>query len=209
MKIVASVPRTALIPAAISAGADAIEVRLDHTGPLSEEEADAAFRGLPVPLILTVRSVAEGGKFAGGPDEWWEMVRPCLPHATCVDVEGPYRSHAPRLRKQGKKIIASYHTPEMPSAASLETARRDLASYGDIPKIVVGPRSLDDVVSLLSFTLHAEKPIVTGVMGSRFSFARLVLPLFGSCLLFCHAGIPVAAGQFHVSKAREIMDLLR
>lgn len=206
MLFVASVPDTSFIPAALACGADIIEVRLDLSGTFSQEEAGVAFGDVPVPLIFTVRSAAEGGKFSGDPDDWWETLRPCLPYATYVDVERAFRSFAPDLRKSGKTVIASFHTASMPDAGSLEALRRDLASFGDIPKIVVGPDSEEDVLSLLAFTLHAEKPIVTSVMGSRFSFARLVLPFFGSSFVFCHAGSPAAEGQIHISRAREIME---
>jgi len=206
MLFVASVPDISFIPPALACGADIIEVRLDLSGTFSQEEAGVAFGDVPVPLIFTVRSAAEGGKFSGDPDDWWETLRPCLPYATYVDVERAFRSFAPDLRKSGKTVIASFHTASMPDAGSLEALRRDLASFGDIPKIVVGPDSEEDVLSLLAFTLHAEKPIVTSVMGSRFSFARLVLPFFGSSFVFCHAGSPAAEGQVHISRAREIME---
>ncbi|MDH7510177.1 MAG: type I 3-dehydroquinate dehydratase [Methanolinea sp.] len=207
MRFVASVPDTSFIPAALASGADVIEVRLDLTGPVSPEEAGAVFRDLPVPLIFTVRSAAEGGMFAGGSKEWWDMIEPCLPYATFIDVEGSFRSFAPVLRDRKKTIIASFHTPSMPGPGSLEEMRRDLAAFGDIPKIVVGPRSEEDVLSLLSFTLHAEKPIITSIMGSRFSFIRLMLPFFGSSFIYCHAGSPAAEGQIHLSRAREIMGM--
>lgn len=209
MQFVASVPDTSFIPAALASGADVIEVRLDLTGPVSEEEAGIIFRDLPVPLIFTVRTAAEGGMFSGRAEEWWDMVQPCLPYATFIDVEGSFRSFAPVLRRKKKTIIASFHTPSMPDPGSLETLRRDLAGYGDIPKIVVGPRSEEDVLSLLSFTLHAEKPIITSIMGSRFSFIRLILPFFGSSFIYCHAGSPAAEGQIHLSRAREIMGMFR
>jgi len=141
MLFVASVPDTSFIPAALACGADIIEVRLDLSGTFSQEEAGVAFGDVPVPLIFTVRSAAEGGKFSGDPDDWWETLRPCLPYATYVDVERAFRSFAPDLRKSGKTVIASFHTASMPDAGSLEALRRDLASFGDIPKIVVGPDS--------------------------------------------------------------------
>jgi len=206
MLFVASVPDTSFIPTALACRADIIEIRLDLSGPFSQEEAGVAFGDVPVPLIFTVRSAAEGGKFRGDSGDWWETLRPCLPYATYVDVESAFRSFAPDLRKSGKTVIASFHTASMPDAGSLEALRRDLASFGEIPKIVVGPGSEEDILSLLAFTLHAEKPIVTSVMGSRFSFARLVLPFFGSSFVFCHAGSPAAEGQIHISRAREIME---
>lgn len=206
MQFVASIPDPAFIPAALAGRADLLEIRLDLTGPISSGEGKNTFRNIPVPLILTVRSSHEGGMFQGSPEEWWDLLQPLLPYARYVDVEREFRDFAPLLRERGKVVIASYHTESMPDAGTLEAIREDLSSYGDIPKIVVSPGSGDDVLSLLSFTLHAGKPIITSTMGARFSFARLMLPFFGSSFLFCHAGRPVAEGQVHILRAREILD---
>lgn len=209
MQFVASVPASSFIPAAIEYGADIIEVRLDLTGPFFPEEAKGTFQDIPVPLIFTVRSTAEGGMFSGGAKEWWDLVQPCLPYATFIDVERSFQSFAPLLKDGKKTIIASFHTRSMPDMGSLEEIRRDLAAFGDIPKIVVEPLSEEDVLSLLSFTLRAEKPVITSIMGSRFSFARLMLPFFGSSFIYCHAGSPAVEGQIHISRAREIMGMFR
>lgn len=206
MQFVVSIPDPAFIPAALAGRADLLEIRLDLTGPISSEEAKTMFHDIPVPLILTVRSSSEGGMFRGSPKEWWDLLQPLLPHATYIDVEREFRDFAPVLRERGKKVIASYHTGSMPDGGALEAIREELSSYGDIPKIVVSPGSGDDVLTLLSFTLHAGKPIITSTMGARFSFARLMLPFFGSSFLFCHAGRPVAEGQVHILRAREILD---
>jgi 3-dehydroquinate dehydratase-1 len=95
----------------------------------------------------------------------------------------------------------------MPSAPELRAIEARLRRYG-IPKIVVTPRSPEDVLSLCAFTLAAEHPVITSTMGSRFRFARIILPLFGSSYLFCAAGRPTAEGQFTVREARTILDTL-
>ncbi|MCQ8893890.1 MAG: type I 3-dehydroquinate dehydratase [Methanolinea sp.] len=208
MQFVASVPDTRLIPAARESGADIIELRLDLADSLAENDALAALESLDIPLILTLRSRDEGGRFSGSPGEWWERLQAFLPYATYVDIEGRFRALGNAVRDGKKTIIASYHTPSMPDPSSLAALLTDLASFGDIPKIVVSPQSGDDVLSLLSFTLHAKKPVITSIMGSRFSFARMILPLFGSSFLFCHAGHPTAEGQVHVRVARDVLGVL-
>ena len=82
----------------------------------------------------------------------------------------------------------------MPSPGELAGIARELRRYGDIPKIVVRPGSEQDILELLAFTLSAEKPVCTGVQGEAYRYARVILPLFGSELVYTHAGTPGAHG---------------
>lgn len=209
MQCVVSVPDLDLIPDALSSGADLIEIRLDLTGNIMEETADASFSDIPVPLIFTIRSVREGGMFCGGMQEWWDTLLPCIPFATYIDIEEAFAPFASRLKEKGVSILSSVHTHSMPGARELLELDARLRSFGDIPKIVVAPGSSDDVLSFLSFTHRAEKPIVTSIMGMEFRYARLLLPLFGSHLIYCHCGTAASAGQFHVKEWREFCRLVR
>jgi 3-dehydroquinate dehydratase-1 len=207
MQIVASVADPRDIPGAEAAGAECIELRLDLFPRELPEAGVQAIRECRLPLILTVRSREEGGAFAGSIGDWRALMEPWLPQAAIIDIEQRFSTAAPEYQELGKEIIASFHTPMMPSGADLQEIESRLRRYG-IPKIVVGPRSPEDVLSLCAFTLHAEQPVITSIMGSRFRFARLILPLFGSSFLFCAAGRPTAEGQFPVREAREILDAL-
>ncbi|HMK16290.1 MAG TPA: type I 3-dehydroquinate dehydratase, partial [Methanomicrobiales archaeon] len=92
---------------AAALGPDLLEARLDLMGgdPWGElPSIRAAFGG---PVILTLRSTAEGGRFAGGPAAWWEALRPLLRFGDLVDVELPFASFVPLIRRAGKGIIAS------------------------------------------------------------------------------------------------------
>ncbi|OPX66136.1 MAG: 3-dehydroquinate dehydratase [Methanoregulaceae archaeon PtaB.Bin056] len=209
MRCTVSVPDTALISHALSAGAEIIEVRLDLCGQIPEQHAKEVFSDIPVPLIFTLRSAGEGGLFQGGPGEWWEILQPYLSYATFIDVEERFASFAPRLKEIGKTVISSYHTPSMPDPPALAVREERLRSFGDIPKIVVGPRSEDDVLALLSFTRQARKPVITSTMGTGFRYARLLLPLFGSYLIFCHCGTAASPGQYHVREWKEFCRLVR
>lgn len=209
MQCVVSVPDLDLIPDALSSGADIIEIRLDLTGNILEETARASFSDSPVPLIFTIRSVREGGLFSGGLQEWWDTLLPCIPYATYVDIEEAFAPLAPRLKEGGVSILSSVHTNSMPDTRELTELDTRLRSFGDIPKIVVAPGSADDVLSFLSFTHHAEKPIVTSIMGMEFRYARLLLPLFGSNLIYCHCGTAASPGQYHVKEWREFCHLVR
>lgn len=209
MQCVVSVPDLDLIPDALSSGADLIEIRLDLTGNIPEETARDSFSNIHVPLIFTIRSVREGGLFSGGMQEWWDTLLPCIPYATHIDIEEAFAPLVPRLKERGVSILSSVHTHSMPGARELTELDARLRSFGDIPKIVVAPGSANDVFSFLSFTHHAEKPIVTSIMGTEFRYARLLLPLFGSYLIYCHCGIAASPGQYHVREWREFCHLVR
>ncbi|HVP25243.1 MAG TPA: type I 3-dehydroquinate dehydratase [Methanomicrobiales archaeon] len=208
MKIVATVVDAG--EAALAAGLcpDLVEARIDlmEVDPARElPSIRLAFSG---PVILTIRSVAEGGEFSGGPGAWWECLEPLLPFGDLIDVETPCSSYSPRIRRLGKGIIASRHAEDMPAPAELRRLERELRSYGDIPKIVVRPRNEHDLLDLLEFTLETERPVCTGVLGDAYRFARVILPLFGSELAYTHAGTCAAPGQYALGDFKKIQALL-
>ena len=208
MKIVATVVNAR--EAAFAAGLcpDLIEARIDLMDGNPARELLSIRSAFPGPVILTIRSTAEGGRFGGDPGEWWGSLQPLLSLGDLVDVELPFSSFTPRLRRQGKGIIASRHTEHMPTHEELLQTERDLRRYGDIPKIVVRPGDEHDLLDLLKFTLEAERPICTGVLGEAYRFARAILPLFGSELVYTHAGTQAAPGQFALEDFKKIQALL-
>jgi 3-dehydroquinate dehydratase-1 len=177
-----------------------IELRIDRVegDRIKIVKAWSEFQGIP--LIITLRSKQEGGLFTGTASEWFREIEPLLPFASYVDIEQRYSSFAPAIKNTGPKIVASYHASHMPSQSELVLINKNLRKYGDIPKIVVGPVSHDDVLILLSFTLHAEKPIITSIMGDNFRNIRPILPIFGSEWIFGHMGDPTSAGQYHINE---------
>lgn len=208
MKIVATVVNAREAARAAGHCPDLLEVRIDlmEGDPAGElPSIRSAFDG---PVILTIRSRAEGGEFDGDPEEWWGCLRPLLPFGDLVDVELPFSSFSPRIRELGKRIIASHHRDAMPAPGDLRRIERDLRSYGEIPKIVVRPGNERDLLELLKFTLEAEKPVCTGVLGEAYRFARAILPFFGSDLAYTHAGTPGAPGQFSLEDFKKIQALL-
>jgi len=85
---------------------------------------------------------------------------------------------------------------------------RELRAYGDIVKIIVTPANAEDVIELIAFTHAVKGPVCTGVMGTQFRYARAILPLFGSELVYCHAGTATASGQYSVQEFVRLMELL-
>ncbi len=75
--------------AALDAGADAIELRLDLAGPFTADDLRALRDTMPpaVPLILTIRSASEGGAWDGGDDDRVSRLIELGPLADYIDVE--------------------------------------------------------------------------------------------------------------------------
>src|SRR5512140_1352546 len=73
--------------AAIEAGADLLELRLDLTEGVKPEELRSLRDAVAAPMILTIRSAAEGGQWDRDDDERLGQLIDLGPFADYVDVE--------------------------------------------------------------------------------------------------------------------------
>ncbi|HOT93654.1 MAG TPA: type I 3-dehydroquinate dehydratase [Methanoregulaceae archaeon] len=208
MDLVAPVTGLDEFAAVVGAGPDLVELRLDLVSREDHPALAAACREVSVPLIATVRSVGEGGGFAGDTDDCARVLAPFLPLARYVDLERRFRSLAPSCREAGCRVIASVHLETMLPLPELFGLARDLRSWGDLPKIVLAPSSDDDLLDLLSFTHAVEKPVCTSIMGTAFRHGRALLPLFGSSFAYCSVGRPSSPGQYTLAEMRTLATLL-
>lgn len=208
MKIVAALTDPSHAAMAQEQGADMIELRLDLFDGDLTGHAKRCREQVTLPIIATLRSGAEGGRYFGNAEEWMQQLAPIVPLVDYIDIEQRFSENAPAIRAVGKQVIASCHEARMLSLTELFHLERNLRVFGDIPKIIVTPQGEDDLIDLISFTCAAKKPICTGVMGSQFRHARAILPLFGSELVYCSLGAPTAEGQYSVTEFVELRKLL-
>jgi 3-dehydroquinate dehydratase-1 len=208
MKIVAALTDPDHAALAQKQGADIVELRLDLIPGDPVQQVQQCRARCTLPVIATFRSADEGGRYFGNADEWAEAIKPVVPLVDYVDVEQRFARHAGMVRASGKKIIASHHSGQMVPLHILFVMERELRAYGDIPKIIITPQDEDDVIDLIAFTRAASKPICTGVLGDRFRYARAILPLFGSELVYCSVGTPTAEGQYTVEEFRTLLRML-
>jgi 3-dehydroquinate dehydratase-1 len=208
MKIVAALTDPVHASRAQEQGADIVELRFDlMTGdPVSLVQSCKEVCSLPV--IATIRSAQEGGQFFGDAGSWFEKIRPVIPLVDYIDVELQFSSHVLRIKEAGKQIIASHHAGQMMPLHDLFMLERDLRAFGDIVKIIVTPHNEEDIIEMIEFTHAIKKPLCTGVMGAQFRYARAILPLFGSELVYCHTGNETAAGQYSVQEFFSLIKLL-
>lgn len=209
MELVAPVTGLDELDLVVFAKPDLVELRLDLVDREDHASLADRCRNLPVPLIATVRSLDEGGAFAGDADDCARLLAPFLPLARYVDLERRHRSLGPRCRGAGCAIITSAHLGTMLPLPELFGLERELRSYGDVPKLVLAPSSEEDLLDLLSFTHAATKPICTSIAGTAYRYGRALLPLFGSAFAYCSAGRPSSPGQYTLGEMRELMRLLR
>lgn len=216
--------------AAVLAGADLAEWRADYMDRemLRERlgEVGKALREVlgETPLIFTLRTDREGGRWSGNAREYAGL---CLSAAEtgCADLidlevetlrEGGIEASEliRELKRRGCRVLASNHHFEgTPSAeeivAQLLSMDRDGA---DILKEAVMPGSSADVLALLRATELmkglTDKPVVTMAMGRLGIVSRLAGEVFGSAITFGTVGSSSAPGQVPLEELRRVLSLL-
>jgi 3-dehydroquinate dehydratase-1 len=209
MKIVAALTDPVHASLAQEQGADIVELRFDLMAGDPVNLVQTCKERCSLPVIATIRSAQEGGQFFGDAKEWFEKIEPIVPLVDYIDIEQRFASYAPQIKEAVKNIIASHHTGEMISLHDLFMLERELRTYGDMIKIIVTPGDEEDIIDLISFTHTIQKPLITGVMGTKFRYARAILPLFGSQFVYCSAGTATADGQYSITDFIRLMGLMK
>jgi 3-dehydroquinate dehydratase I len=212
--------------AALAAGADIVEWRVDHFQDFRNVLATGqalrrALSGLP--LLFTRRSVAEGGQpvsISEGQvaELYGEVCAAGL--ADLVDVEmrnPPAQINAVReaSRRHGVGLVCSFHdfarTPPLAELAAHYRRARELG--GDVAKVSVMAREPQDALTLLAATLQAsqalELPLIGVSMGPHGALSRMIGFAFGSALTFGVASGASAPGQMPISELRAAIEIAR
>jgi 3-dehydroquinate dehydratase-1 len=208
MKIIAALTDPALASLAQEQGADMVELRFDLIAGDPVNSVNICRKVCSLPIIATLRSAREGGQFFDDTASWYEKICPVLPLVDIVDIEQQFEPYACFVKEAGKMTIASHHCSDMMMLPELFDKEQKLRVFGDIVKIIVTPKNREDIIDLIAFTHAVKKPICTGVMGGQFRFARAILPLFGSEMVYCHVGTATATGQYSVQEFIKLMEWL-
>jgi 3-dehydroquinate dehydratase-1 len=162
---------------ATNSALDAVEVRVDAL-PECPSLQDVAV--LPVPAILTVRRLDEGGAKPIAEDEQLALYLGLLSGAAAVDIEvRATRRLRPVLetaRRENKALIVSFHDfQSTPSLARLRTimARARVAG-ADIVKIATRTERPAEVARLLCLLQEAPLPLSVMGMGALGRASRLL-----------------------------------
>jgi 3-dehydroquinate dehydratase/shikimate dehydrogenase len=195
--------------AALSQGADLVEIRLDYL----QNPLDIAQTPLKVgiPTIATMRRETDGGRFHGSEETKWEILRGIAGNSDYIDLEFDTAKidRVEELHGGGSKVIISHHdfqkTPSRKELISLLFRAKN--TDGDLVKIATMVHNRRDLMNLLTLPLIFPSIIVVP-MGREGKIGRIMAPLFGSS--FAYATLdglpPVAPGMLSVRQMRQIFD---
>lgn len=180
--------------------ADLIELRLDT---VADPNVAGALSGRRVPVIVTCRSLQEGGLFRGSEEERKSILAEALERgAEFVDIEAS-AGFSDLISAHRQRIVLSIHDfARMP--VDLEDRLRDMRRSGvAIVKAAAMVRSLTDCVPLLKLSrdLESEGAYVLIGLGPAGLVTRALAARFGSC--WTYAGDEVAPGQLPARKMIE------
>jgi 3-dehydroquinate dehydratase/shikimate dehydrogenase len=181
--------------AAVAAGADLVELRLDLSG---EVDVTAALDGRTAPVIVTCRAKWEGGQFSGAEDERRRILDCALQRgAEYVDVEfaAPFRSDL-MASTAGRRIVVSIHDFDGVPRDVTERLRAMRATGAEIVKLAVMTHSLSDNLQLLQLE-RSGKTVLIG-MGPAGIATRILAAHFHSH--WSYAGDGHAPGQYSASR---------
>jgi 3-dehydroquinate dehydratase-1 len=222
----------ALLDEAAAAAAlepDLVEWRVDFFEGIGRQSqvlaTAAALRGVlgPLPVLFTRRSVNEGGQPIGidGPAVVALYEAVCAAGAAdLVDVEmatapAHLRAVQRAAQRHGVALVLSFHDFQAtPPLEVLNQRFLQAQSLGaDVAKVAVMPRSMEDVLTLLTATLKSSEqlsiPLVSMAMGPQGTVSRLCGGAFGSALSFGAGAAASAPGQLPVAGLKAALALLQ
>ena len=204
---------------ALNSGAGLLELRIDtfrnrSVGPLAEEVRGLKSRGwaADVPLIITVRSSAEGGKFSMGDKRRKEIFTALMEWADYIDIElssaAAFKDVISTARRKGKQVILSYHnfasTPT--SGALAKLVKRARGAGADIVKIAAAVKTPGELKRLCSL-LGEHKNLIVIAMGRFGRSSRVFFPILGSLMTYGSVTESTAPGQLSVRTIKKEFEL--
>lgn len=208
---------------------DLLEWRIDFFDAIADAQSVIAMaleirsRAVGLPLLLTRRSIREGGE----PIPLDEEGVVCLLEKVCkakaadlVDFEmNNDVAHIERVRAASRaqkiELVLSYHNFQMtPDQQTLMQRFLQAEALGaDVAKVAVMPQKLEDVLVLLSATLQASQqlgiPVVSMSMAGHGVLTRLFGWVFGSAMSFAVGADISAPGQVPVEEVNAVLEVLR
>ena len=210
--IVGTVHSPASLRAARRAGSgvlDWVELRVDHFANSPGQLRNAA-PTFALPLIVTARHPAEGGKHDLGVRRRRELFAEFLPCASAIDVElrsaRALTGIIEAARARGVKIIISFHDfRATPSLSRLrEIVQHAAAAGADVVKIAARADTCSELHRLLSlFTRSTPCPLSVMAMGRFGKVSRLLFAQAGSVLNYAFLGVANASGQWSARDFRQ------
>jgi 3-dehydroquinate dehydratase / shikimate dehydrogenase len=188
-----------------AADADMVELRLDT---VKDPSAAAALAGRKKPVIVTCRSRAQGGSFAGSEEERRAILSEALSlGAEYVDLEWNGSCADLMERTGGRRVILSHHDFTGMPADVRDLAHAMLSSGAEVVKLAVTARSLRDCVTLRAIGRSTRVPMALIAMGEAGIASRVLASWMGSC--WTYAGDAAASNAPGQIAARQMLDEYR
>jgi 3-dehydroquinate dehydratase I len=198
----------ATVRTAAARGLDLAEARVDLFQERSSAHVINVVRGVAelVPVLATLRSTKEGGRWDEGDDERAALYRELLPHVGAIDVELDARVRASVVqaaRRRKVPVVLSHHDfDRTPSDADLErVVTRSREAGADITKIATQVKTEADGARLAAlFARHPAVPLVVIGMGDLGKLTRVFFPALGSLFTFAALDRATAPGQLGLAE---------
>lgn len=210
----------------VAAGPDVVEWRVDHLADLAPARVAATGTALAgalagLPLLVTVRTAAEGGHADVDDAAYEALLLAALDAgiADLLDVEvgrdaGTVARLVARAHAAGVPVAGSSHdfagTP--PQDAIVATLLGMADAGADVLKVAVMPHDPGDVLTLLAATWEAarrtDRPLITMAMGELGVASRLAGGTFGSAATFGTVGAASAPGQVELGALRAALAVV-
>lgn len=210
---------------AIRAGADLIEWRVDYA--LASLDAADLRRGAArireacgsLPLLMTLRTRAEGGKADVRPVRYLDLCQ-LLVHAGAdlIDVELTQQlAHevVEAAHRHGVGVVGSVHDWDGALSADEQTAALTHLHDLDVDVIKVAcatptrAAALAYLGALERYTARPDaRPLIAAGIGAQGPLARILAPLYGVAAVFASGPTPTAPGQIDCARLRTAWSLL-
>lgn len=208
--------------AALQAGADLIELRVDLSEGVKDEDIRALRETPGVPVILTIRAAAEGGQWERGDDERISRLIELGPIADYIDVElSTWRRSANIRQKIGLALTRAAYVSQAdgreeivnPGKRKLILSLHELrdrpprlhadflAMLGEpacaVPKLVWRARTIRDNFEAFELMRQSPRPAIVICLGESGLLSRVLSRKFGAFATFAALtpGAQTAPGQ--------------
>jgi 3-dehydroquinate dehydratase/shikimate dehydrogenase len=186
---------------------DLCELRVDLLNPEEYPFIPSFPEVAGIPVILTCRRLADGGKYVGSEKERLALLEEALEgNFAYIDLETDFKrlSLEQKATMKGAKIIRSLHDfNEIPSDIFHRMAK--IAARGEIPKMAVMVNSVANLITLFRAKEELREvgeKIVVG-MGDFGFPSRILYKRVGSLLTYCSEEA-VAPGQISARAMKEL-----
>ena len=188
--------------------ADMIELRLDAYPTLRSE----VLPEMQLPLLITARCPAEGGRNGLGAGERSALLRDFLPKAAVVDVEiqslQEMEEICAEVKASSALLLLSFH--DFTGTPSLEHLQTTLAmaleAGADVVKFATTLQGPEDVATLSQLLAMPSRPPLSIMgMGPLGRASRLLFAQLGSVFNYGYLDVATVPGQWAAGRMKELL----